>query len=79
MESATFRQWLLERGCHFDQMPRGRAKPLGRAAVRVRREGRIAEVPLVGSRKRLPDSLVLAVVEQLGLDPAELPGPKSRI
>ena len=79
MESSTFRQWLLERGCHFDQKPRGRAKHLGHAGVRVRREGRVAEVPLVGSRKHLPADIVLTVVEKLGLNPAELPGPKSRV
>ncbi|MDQ7250503.1 hypothetical protein [Dongia sedimenti] len=79
MQSETFRKWLLERGCHFDRTPRGRAKHLSQATVAVRREGRVSALPLVGSRKRLPDDVVQSIVEQLGLDPAELPGPKSRV
>ncbi len=45
----------------------------------VRHGDREAELPLVGSRKELPADVVMGVVTKLGLDPAELPGPKSRV
>jgi len=79
MQSETFRKWLLERGCHFDRNARIPANGPAHAMVTVRRDGRISEVPLVGSRKRLPEATVISIVEQLGLDPAELPGPKNRV
>lgn len=79
MQSETFRKWLLDRGCHFDRDARIPAKGPAHATVTVRRDGRVSELPLVGSRKRLPQGVVIAIVEQLGLDPAELPGPKSRV
>ena len=78
MESATFRKWLTERGCAFDQHATGHGTH-GIASVTAHREGRKAVVPLAGSRKRLDRRQVLEIVESLGLDPAELPGEKSRV
>ena len=46
--------------------------------VTVHREGRKAEVPLGGSRQSLEMRVVRRACEELGLDPAQLPGPKSR-
>ncbi len=77
MQSATFRKWLAERGCAFEPHPEG--KHLGHTVVTVRLGERRAELPLVGSKKRLPDDVVRKVVGDLGLDAAELPGPKSRV
>jgi len=67
MESATFRKWLTERGCRFDQHEHERGE--GQVIVTVHREGRKAEVPL-GVRR---------TCEELGLDWSELPGPKDRV
>ena len=78
MESATFRKWLAERGCAFDQHATGQGTH-GTASVTAHREGRKAVIPLVGSRKRLDRRQVLEIVESLGLDPAALPGEKSRV
>ncbi len=78
MESATFRKWLAERGCTFEQHVRGNG-PHGLASVTVHREGRSAVMPLVGSRKRLDPRQVQEIVVSLGLDAAELPGEKSRV
>jgi hypothetical protein len=77
MESATFRKWLTDRGCSFEQHRRATGK--GISAVTVRRGSRKADLPLVGSRKRLPADVVYAIVDILGLDRSELPGPKSRV
>lgn len=74
MQSATFRDWLTERGCRFQQHERGHGR--GHAVVTVEREGRIAELPLVGSHERLDAVLVRDVCERLGLDWNELPGSK---
>jgi hypothetical protein len=74
MRADTFRDWLAQRGCTFDKHARGS----GHAAVTVRREHRSAELPLLGSHKRLDDRVVRRVCEQLELDWSELPGPQSR-
>jgi hypothetical protein len=66
MESATFRKWLGERGCAFDQHATGQGTH-GIASVTAHREGRKAD-----------PRQVKEIVESLGLDPSELPGEKSR-
>jgi hypothetical protein len=76
MESATFRKWLTDRGCRFDDGQKKRGE--GSVTVMVHREGRKAEVPLGGSRQILDARVVRRVCEELGLDWSELPGPKSR-
>ena len=63
MESATFRKWLAERGCAFDQHATGQGTH-GTASVTAHREGRKAVIPLVGSRKRLDRRQVLEIVEK---------------
>lgn len=78
MQSATFRTWLAERGCSFEQHERAKGG-LGHASVTVRRGQRSAVLPLVGSHQRLDAAVVSQVVRDLGLDPAELPGPASRV
>ncbi len=78
MESATFRKWLEERGCVIDprkQYERGR----GHAILLIRREGRTAELPIVGAHHPLDPREVRRVCDELGLDPAALPGPASRV
>ena len=77
MESATFRKWLAERGCTFDQHPTAQGAH-GTASVTAHREGRKAVIPLVGSRKRLDPLQVKEIVESLGLDPSDLPGERGR-
>ena len=47
--------------------------------VTVHREGRKTEVPLGGSHQIIDQRVVRRACEQLGLDPAELPGPQSRV
>lgn len=78
MESATFRKWLTEQGCRFDHGEHHRRRH-GQAMVTVHREGRKAEVPLGGSRQILDPRIVRHACEELGLDPAQLPGAKSRV
>jgi hypothetical protein len=77
MESATFRKWLADRGCTFEQHATEHG-PHGVASVTAHREGRKAVIPLVGSHQRLDPRLVTEIVESLGLDPSDLPGEKSR-
>jgi len=78
MESATFRKWLVEQGCHIEggEHPRGHEGPV---MATVRREGRETRVPLGGSHKALDPRVVRRACEELGLDSSQLPGPKSRV
>ena len=78
MESATFRKWLVEHGCRIDgdEHPRGHE---GEVMVAVHREARKSRVPLGGSRQALDPRVVQRACEDLGLDPSQLPGPKSRV
>jgi hypothetical protein len=77
MESATFRDWLVKQGCRLDHGEHHKRHE-GQVMVTVHREGRRAEVPLGGSRQTLDSRVVLRACEELGLDPAGLPGPQSR-
>ena len=79
MNSATFRKWLMEHGCRVERHMAVKHKRAAISKVLVRRGSREAELPLAGSRKDLPSDVVLAIVDKLGLDRAELPGPKSRV
>ena len=78
MESATFRKWLAERGCRFDQHEHEK-RGEGQVIVTVHREGRKAEVPLGGSHQILDARVVRQTCEELGLDWSQLPGPKGRV
>jgi hypothetical protein len=78
MESATFRKWLVEHGCRIDHDGH-QHRHEGPVMVTVHRAGRRAQVPLGGSRQTLDLRVVRRACEELGLDPAELPGPKSRV
>ena len=78
MESSTFRKWLAERGCRFDQHEHDQ-RHAGHVTVTVHREGRKSVVPLGGSRQDLDPRDVRRACEELGLDWTQLPGPKSRV
>ena len=78
MESATFRKWLEERGCRFDQHEHEH-RHHGPVMVTVHHEGRTSVAPLGGSRQALDSRDVRRVCEELGLDWSELPGPESRV
>jgi len=78
MQNATFREWLVEQGCRIDshQHPVGHE---GHMTVTVHREGRTTKIPLTGSHHELDPRVVRQACEELGLDPSQLPGPKSRV
>ena len=78
MESTTFRKWLVEQGCRIDHGEHDQ-RHKGRVMVTVHREGLKAEVPLGHSHQILDTRLVRRACEELGLDPAQLPGSKSRV
>jgi hypothetical protein len=78
MQSTTFRKWLVEQGCRIDRGER-RHRHEGPVMVTVHHENRKTEIPLGGSHKDLDPRLVLRACEELGLDPSQLPGPKSRV
>jgi hypothetical protein len=71
MDSESFRNWLAERGCRFDHHAERRGG--GQAVLTVHREGRTAELPLIGSRKTIDADTVQAVCAALALDWSELP------
>lgn len=77
MESATFRKWLADRGCRFDQHEQRRHE--GPVMVTVHREGKKSEVPLGGSQQIIDPRIVRRACEELGLDWTQLPGPASRV
>jgi len=77
MNSETFRTWLLEQGCRIEGRelsPRGG----GHAVAQVRREGRTAELPQIGSDKPISQDEARGICAALGLDWRKLPGPASR-
>jgi len=76
MNPETFRNWLRERGCTFEE--HGRDRGGGLASVTVRREGRRADLSDATSRRDLDPEEVRRIVETLDLDPSELPGPAGR-
>lgn len=78
MQPETFRKWLAERGCTFEEHARSKGGQ-GHASVTVRREGRRSELPLVGTREDLDPRDVRRIVDELELDWSELPGPQSRV
>jgi hypothetical protein len=77
MEYATFQKWLATHRCRFDTQRKERGEGLG--TVTIHREGRTAELPLIGARHNLDPRSVRQVCEALGLDWSDLPGPKSRV
>ena len=78
MQSATFRRWLSERGCTFEA-GRDTVRTSGHAYVTVRLGDRRAVLPDVGSHMRLDPRVVRQIVDELGLNWNELPGPSSRV
>jgi hypothetical protein len=78
MESETLRQWLSERGCTFEA-GKDTVGAHGHAYVTVRRGERRAILPEIGTKKRLDPRIVREIVDELGLDWNELPGPASRV
>jgi hypothetical protein len=78
MESATLRRWLSERGCTFEA-GRDTVETEGHAYVTVRLGDRRAVLHDVGSHKRLDPRIVRQIIDELGLDWNELPGPASRV
>ncbi len=73
MNSANFRAWLVEQGCHIDRRE-GARRGHGQAKVHVHREGRTAELPEVGSHAPLAPETIRAICEALDLDSSKLPG-----
>ncbi len=78
MQIATFRKWLAEQGCRFDQHVHHKRHE-GHVLVTVHREGRMTELPRSGSHETLDPREVSRVCEELGLDASKLPGPSSRV
>ena len=78
METTTFRNCLVEHGCHIDadKHPRGHE---GHGEVTVHREGRKTQLPLTGAHHALDPRTVRRVCDELGLDATQLPGPQSRV
>ncbi len=77
MESATFRRWLAQQGCRFDTQHEERGE--GHGTFTIHREGRTAEMTLVGPRHELDPRIVRRVCEALDLDCSKLPGPQNRV
>jgi len=77
MNPETFRKWLRERGCTFEEHEHECGG--GMPSVTVRRGEKRAVLHDSTSRMDLDEREVRRVVEELGLDWNELPGPQSRV
>ena len=75
MESATFRKWLAEHGCRFDQHEHEKRGEGQVIIEEVERQG----FPLGGSHQILDARVVRRACEELGLDFSKLPGPAGRV
>ena len=78
VESTTFRKWLAERGCRFEA-GKDTVGTHGHVYVTVHREDRKAVLPDIGTNNALDPRVVRQIVDDLGLDWHELPGPMSRV
>lgn len=78
MEPGTFRQWLSERGCTFES-GKDTIGTQGHAYMTVHRGDRRAVLPGVGTKAQLDPRIVRQIVDELGLDWNDLPGPASRV
>jgi len=78
MEIGTLRKWLVEQGCRIDgdEHPRGHE---GHGEVAVHREARKTRIPMTGPHQSVDPRVIERVCRDLDLDPAQLPGPKSRV
>jgi hypothetical protein len=77
MTPQTFRSWLAERGCTFEQTEARRGE--GVASIIVRCGSRRSEMPYASSRMDLQDEEVRRIMAELELPYEELPGPQSRV
>lgn len=77
MTPETFRRWLAERGCTFEQHEHKRGS--GLPSVTIRRGGRRVVLYDSTSTQDLDPDEVRRIVDALGLDWEELPGPSSRV
>ena len=76
MTPETFRNWLRDRGCSFEQTERKRGE--GHVAVVVRRGPRRSVLPDGSSQLDLKEDDVRRIVAELDLPYDELPGPQGR-
>ena len=75
MRSDTFKKWLEEKGCRFDQHERGE----GHASVIVKLGGKETILPLIGTHQDLKKEDVERIAEELGLDKSDLPSGEDTI
>ena len=64
-------------GLSFDTQQEGRGD--GHGSLTIDRDGRTAELPVVGPHHELDPRAVRRVCEALGLAWSDLPGPKGRV
>ena len=72
MRADTFKQWLEEQGCRFDEHSHDRGQ--GHAGAVAKFEGKKSVLPLTGTHQDIDAEIVRRVVEELGLDMTKLPG-----
>jgi hypothetical protein len=77
MNAQTFRYWLSEHGCTFEDTARKRGE--GHTSVIVRRGPRRSELPNTSSQMDLQEEEVRRIMDELDLPFDELPGPQSRV
>ena len=72
MRADTFKQWLEDQGCRFEEHSHDRGQ--GHASAVIKLEGKESVLPLTGTHQDLDGGDVRRVVEDLGLDMTKLPG-----
>lgn len=74
MRMDTFKQWLEEQGCRFDEHSHERGQ--GHASAVIKLEGKESVMSLLGAHQDLDGEDIKRVVKELGLDITKLPGSK---
>lgn len=72
MRADIFRKWLEDKGCRFDTHEKGKGG--GNASLVIKLGAKRSVLPLVGTHKDLDGETMDKILQELGLDDADLPG-----
>lgn len=72
MRADTFKTWLEDKGCRFDKHEK--EKGGGNASLIIKLGDKRSVLPLVGTNMDLDNDNMDRILQELGLDSADLPG-----
>ena len=71
MQSDTLKSWLTDKGCRFDKGASEHAK--GHATLGIKLGDKRSMLPMVGTHQDLDEKDVTRILQELGLEDADLP------